>query len=125
MGSGISGWVLTDTWLCFWQVVGLSLLTASGDILECSESINADIFQAARLHLGCLGVVLTVTFQCVPQFHLHEVTFPSTLTEVWCWLCSQSLLGDKQSSWQKWLEGDWEVVGNTMSVLRLYPLCRL
>ncbi|OXB60644.1 hypothetical protein ASZ78_001433 [Callipepla squamata] len=64
------------------QVVGLSLLTASGDILECSESINADIFQAARLHLGCLGVVLTVTFQCVPQFHLHEVTFPSTLTEV-------------------------------------------
>ncbi|KAK4825330.1 hypothetical protein QYF61_026849 [Mycteria americana] len=64
------------------QVVALTLLTASGEILECSESINADIFQAARLHLGCLGVVLTVTFQCVPQFHLHEVVFPSTLTEV-------------------------------------------
>ncbi|NWT46952.1 GGLO oxidase, partial [Chroicocephalus maculipennis] len=64
------------------QVVALTLLTASGEILECSESINADIFQAARLHLGCLGVVLTVTFQCVPQFHLHEVAFPSTLTEV-------------------------------------------
>ncbi|GAB0185243.1 L-gulonolactone oxidase-like [Grus japonensis] len=63
------------------QVVALTLLTASGDILECSECINADIFQAARLHLGCLGVVLTVTFQCVPQFHLHEVAFPSTLTE--------------------------------------------
>ncbi|XP_074942557.1 L-gulonolactone oxidase-like isoform X1 [Phalacrocorax aristotelis] len=64
------------------QVVALTLLTASGEILECSESINADIFQAARLHLGCLGIVLTVTFQCVPQFHLHEVVFPSTLTEV-------------------------------------------
>ncbi|KAM4680648.1 L-gulonolactone oxidase-like isoform 1-T1 [Amazona ochrocephala] len=63
------------------QVVALTLLTASGEILECSESINADIFQAARLHLGCLGVVLTVTFQCMPQFNLHEVTFPSTLTE--------------------------------------------
>nr|XP_025972374.1 L-gulonolactone oxidase-like isoform X1 [Dromaius novaehollandiae] len=64
------------------QVVELTLLTASGEILECSESVNGDIFQAARLHLGCLGVVLTVTFQCVPQFHLHEVAFPSTLTEV-------------------------------------------
>ncbi|OPJ83288.1 hypothetical protein AV530_000393 [Patagioenas fasciata monilis] len=64
------------------QVVALTLLTASGEMLECSESVNADIFQAARLHLGCLGVVLTVTFQCVPQFHLHEVAFPSTLTEI-------------------------------------------
>lgn len=80
------------------QVVALTLLTASGEILECSESINADIFQAARLHLGCLGIVLTVTFQCVPQFHLHEVAFPSTLTEVRRGRRFQSLPGDKQSS---------------------------
>lgn len=85
--------------LSSWQVVALSLLTASGDVLECSESVNSDIFQAARLHLGCLGVVLTVTFQCVPQFHLHEVAFPSTLTEV-------GLRGAGQSSRQeKWAEG--------------------
>ncbi|XP_050804836.1 L-gulonolactone oxidase [Gopherus flavomarginatus] len=64
------------------QVVALTLLTASGEILECSESINAEIFQAARLHLGCLGVVLTITFQCVPEFYLLETTFPSTLQEV-------------------------------------------
>ncbi|CAM4529198.1 L-gulonolactone oxidase [Lepidochelys kempii] len=64
------------------QVVALTLLTASGDILECSESVNAEIFQAARLHLGCLGVVLTITFQCVPEFYLQETTFPSTLQEV-------------------------------------------
>lgn len=74
--------MLTEALLPSRQVVALTLLTASGDILECSESINADVFQAACLHLGCLGVVLTVTFQCVPQFHLHEVVFPSTLTEV-------------------------------------------
>ncbi|KAM7173705.1 L-gulonolactone oxidase [Macrochelys suwanniensis] len=64
------------------QVVALTLLTASGEILECSESVNAKIFQAARLHLGCLGVVLTLTFQCVPEFYLLETTFPSTLQEV-------------------------------------------
>ncbi|CAM5130781.1 unnamed protein product [Natator depressus] len=64
------------------QVVALTLLTASGEILECSESVNAEIFQAARLHLGCLGVVLTITFQCIPEFYLQETTFPSTLQEV-------------------------------------------
>uniref|UniRef100_A0A4W2DRS5 L-gulonolactone oxidase n=2 Tax=Bos TaxID=9903 RepID=A0A4W2DRS5_BOBOX len=64
------------------QVVALTLLTANGTILECSESSNAEVFQAARVHLGCLGVILTVTLQCVPQFHLQETTFPSTLKEV-------------------------------------------
>lgn len=63
-------------------MVALTLLTASGEILECSESVNPEIFQAARLHLGCLGVVLTITFQCVPEFYLQETTFPSTLQEV-------------------------------------------
>ncbi|XP_044080930.1 L-gulonolactone oxidase isoform X2 [Neovison vison] len=64
------------------QVVALTLLTADGTILECSESSNAEVFQAARVHLGCLGVILTITLQCVPQFHLQEVSFPSTLEEV-------------------------------------------
>lgn len=101
LGTGHQAERLLTALLCSRQVVALSLLTASGDVLECSESVNADIFQAARLHLGCLGVVLTVTFQCVPQFHLHEVAFPSTLTEV-------GLPGAEQSSWQeKWAEGSW------------------
>ncbi|XP_025049451.1 L-gulonolactone oxidase-like isoform X2 [Alligator sinensis] len=64
------------------QVVALTLLTAAGEGLECSEGSHADIFQAARVHLGCLGVVLTITFQCVPEFYLQETTFPSTLKEV-------------------------------------------
>ncbi|XP_074847617.1 L-gulonolactone oxidase-like [Carettochelys insculpta] len=64
------------------QVVALTLLTASGEIRECSESVNTEIFQAARLHLGCLGVVLSLTFQCVPEFYLLETSFPSTLQEV-------------------------------------------
>ncbi|NXD31022.1 GGLO oxidase, partial [Spelaeornis formosus] len=64
------------------QVVALSLLLASGEILECSESADPEVFQAARLHLGCLGIVLSVTFQCVPEFRLREVAFPSTLSQV-------------------------------------------
>lgn len=63
-------------------MVALTLLTADGSLLECSESRNAEVFQAARVHLGCLGVILTITLQCVPQFHLQETSFPSTLREV-------------------------------------------
>ena len=63
-------------------MVALTLMKADGTILECSESSNVDVFQAARVHLGCLGIILTVTLQCVPQFHLQETSFPSTLKEV-------------------------------------------
>lgn len=74
-------WILSVALLCC-QVVALTLLTADGTILECSESSNAEVFRAVRVHLGCLGVILTVTLQCVPQFHLQETSFPSTLREV-------------------------------------------
>lgn len=78
------------------QVVALTLLTADGTILLCSESSNAEVFQAARVHLGSLGVVLTITLQCVPQFYLQETSFPSTLTEV------LSLLHHRSASENKW-----------------------
>ncbi|MGH0149847.1 UNVERIFIED_CONTAM: hypothetical protein FKN15_043034 [Acipenser sinensis] len=64
------------------QVVALTLMTAGGEILKCSDSLNEEIFQAARLHLGSLGVILDLTIQCVLAFRLHELQFPSTLTEV-------------------------------------------
>ncbi|NWV25433.1 GGLO oxidase, partial [Origma solitaria] len=64
------------------QVAALSLLLASGEILECSDSAHPEVFRAARLHLGCLGIVLSVTFRCVPEFRLREVAFPSTLPQV-------------------------------------------
>ncbi|XP_038627035.1 L-gulonolactone oxidase-like [Tachyglossus aculeatus] len=64
------------------QVVSLTLLTATGETLECSESSHAELFQAVRVHLGCLGVVLTLTLQCVLTFHLREISFPSTLQDV-------------------------------------------
>ncbi|CAH2330188.1 L-gulonolactone oxidase, partial, partial [Pelobates cultripes] len=63
-------------------VVALTLMTASGEVIECSQSSSPEIFQAARLHLGCLGVILTVTLQCKSSFNLQEIHFSSTLQEV-------------------------------------------
>jgi len=55
------------------QVVELALMTASGEILECSESRNAEIFKAAQVSMGALGIVTRVTLRLVPSFRLKYV----------------------------------------------------
>ena len=55
-------------------VEGLQLVTASGDILECSRTQNPDIFHAARVNLGALGVVTQVTMQNTPKYRLKRET---------------------------------------------------
>jgi L-gulonolactone oxidase len=62
------------------QVRGLTLVTASGEVLECDATRNADVFSAARIGLGALGVVTAVTLQAVPAFALRAVEGPGTLT---------------------------------------------
>ncbi|XP_066402262.1 L-gulonolactone oxidase-like [Molothrus aeneus] len=64
------------------QVVAVTLLLASGEVLECSPELNPELLEAARLHLGALGVLLEVTLQCRPRFRLRQVTFPGTLPQV-------------------------------------------
>jgi L-gulono-1,4-lactone dehydrogenase len=55
------------------QIVGLRLITAGGEVVECSPEQNAEIFRAACVGLGALGVISTVTLQCVPAFRLHAI----------------------------------------------------
>ena len=53
------------------QVVGLTLVTASGELLECSPERNPDIFKAAQVSLGTLGVIVKVKLRVVPAKRLH------------------------------------------------------
>lgn len=64
------------------QVVALELVTASGDIVACSRAEEPDLFDAARVALGALGVLATVTLQCVPAFALHVVEQPLPVDDV-------------------------------------------
>jgi L-gulono-1,4-lactone dehydrogenase len=64
------------------QIVGMRLVTADGSVLECSASENADVFDAARVGLGALGLVSTVTLQCVRAFRLHAVEEPAPVDDV-------------------------------------------
>ncbi|MEU2715950.1 D-arabinono-1,4-lactone oxidase [Streptomyces sp. NPDC007205] len=52
------------------QIKGLELVTADGSVLTCSGKENPDVFAAARIGLGALGVVTAITFAVEPLFLL-------------------------------------------------------
>ena len=62
------------------QVSALELMTADGQLLRCSGNENTELFDAARVGLGALGVITRVTLNCVAAFALQAVEMPSTLT---------------------------------------------
>ncbi|TCO26339.1 L-gulonolactone oxidase [Kribbella steppae] len=64
------------------QVVALDLVTADGSVLHCSAEENADVFNAARISVGALGVITSLTLQCVPAFLLRAREMPLPLSEV-------------------------------------------
>jgi FAD/FMN-containing dehydrogenase len=54
------------------QVVGMRIVTASGDVVTCSATQNPALFKAARVGLGAFGVVTRLTLSCEPAYMLHE-----------------------------------------------------
>jgi L-gulono-1,4-lactone dehydrogenase len=64
------------------QVQAVQLVLADGSLLTCSADENADVFMAARVGLGALGVIATVTLQCEPAFALAAAEAPGELDEV-------------------------------------------
>ncbi len=63
------------------QVEALALLTADGSVLRCDREHHPDVFAAARVGLGALGVVVDVTLRCVPAFRLRATERPARLAE--------------------------------------------
>jgi FAD-linked oxidoreductase len=64
------------------QVRRLQLVTADGALLECSADEHPDVFAAARVGLGALGVITSVTLQCEPAFALAASETPASLDDV-------------------------------------------
>ena len=54
------------------QVVGLRIVTAGGEVLECSSEIDQEVFRAAQVSLGSLGVITAVRLRLLPLYRLHE-----------------------------------------------------
>jgi L-gulonolactone oxidase len=60
------------------QVHGMQLVCADGALLD----VDAELRPAAAIGLGALGVIATVTLQCVPRFALAAAEGPADLDDV-------------------------------------------
>ncbi|MDO4255432.1 MAG: D-arabinono-1,4-lactone oxidase [Kocuria sp.] len=100
------------------QVTALTLVTAEGQIMECSAAHNREVFQAARAGLGVIGAVAAVTFQCEPSFRLHSAEFKEPVDQL------VDSLGERMASADHF-EFSWNpVTGSTHSriMTRLHRL---
>lgn len=64
------------------QIRALELVLADGRRVRCAADERPELFRIARVGLGALGVVTSVTAQCVPAFALHAAERPMRLAEV-------------------------------------------
>ncbi|MDG3015340.1 D-arabinono-1,4-lactone oxidase [Speluncibacter jeojiensis] len=61
------------------QVRGVQVVTADGSVLDCDADNNPELFEAARLGLGAVGILTKLTLLCEPAFALHAIEAPDTL----------------------------------------------
>lgn len=54
-------------------VVGMRIIAANGTVIECSDVRHPELFRAAKVGLGVVGVISTVTLQLVEGFYLTKV----------------------------------------------------
>lgn len=64
------------------QVVGVTMVTADGELLTSDAEQEPELLPALALGLGALGILVEVTLQCVPAFVLHAVERPEPLDEL-------------------------------------------
>ncbi len=63
-GTGIAFGTLST------QIAALTLISGEGKNIVCSETENPDIFKAAQISLGALGIISSYTLKCVPAYIL-------------------------------------------------------
>ncbi|HKS46661.1 MAG TPA: D-arabinono-1,4-lactone oxidase [Amycolatopsis sp.] len=64
------------------QIARLELVLADGSVATCSPDQRPELFHAARVGLGALGVITHVTLQCEPAFVLSAQERPEPLEQV-------------------------------------------
>ena len=64
-GSSLKHGLLSKT------VLGLKIMLADGTIKSCSKDENEDLFRAALVSLGALGIIIEITFEAASHFNIE------------------------------------------------------
>jgi L-gulono-1,4-lactone dehydrogenase len=64
------------------QIRGLELVLADGSVVQCDRTHDPELFSAARIGLGALGVITAVTLATEPAFALRAAERPMPLPRV-------------------------------------------
>ncbi len=99
------------------QVTGLTLVTAGGERVECSSTVEPAVFESARVALGAFGVVTRVRLRLLPAYRLHEMR--------WDWPFSRAMdaLG-RMISDNHHFEFFWSSRGDACAMKSLNPTHR-
>lgn len=76
------------------QVVSIQVMNAAGKLVKCSSVENQELFQAAMLSLGKIGIITQVTIRTIPKYTIkskQEIIKFETLLKNWdtIWLDSE------------------------------------
>jgi L-gulonolactone oxidase len=82
------------------RVEAIRMVLADGTVVECSPESDRDLWLAARVGLGALGVVTELTVRCVPLFSLRRIDEPQPLDEV---LGSLESRVEDNDHWEAWV----------------------
>ena len=64
------------------QVLELELLCADGSTRTLSRDQDEELFRAALVGLGALGIVISFQLQCESAYNLREVSYGAPLKDV-------------------------------------------
>lgn len=64
------------------QLTAIRFINGKGDIITCSATENADIFKAAQIGLGTLGIITELTFKALPAYKLEFTSAKESLDDV-------------------------------------------
>ncbi len=64
------------------QVRAIRMINGLGEIIECSENERTDLFKAAQVSLGALGIITQITLQCIPRYKLELINEKKRLSEI-------------------------------------------
>lgn len=63
------------------QIVGLTVVTGAGEVLDCTADSHPELFRALQVSLGALGIIVQVKLRLLPAYRLLHESRRSTVEE--------------------------------------------